>query len=240
MITSTQNQTIKDIAKLSTQKDILCLDNPKLIEEAISSGNQLLYVLRTDNAKVISQNDIVVSDNVLKKFTNTITSQGVVALFKQKQLVPQKPKGNFLVMDRLQDPGNVGTLIRSAVGSDFLDIYLVSCVNLTNPKLVRSTMGAMFKARLYEVDENFVKDVLAVHTLCVADMNGENVFETEFSGICGIVVGNEGQGVSQNLKNIANKTLSIPMKNNLESLNAGVSGSIIMYQISNGGKNVRS
>ena len=139
------------------------------------------------------------------------------------------------------NPGNVGTLIRSAVGTGFLDIYLISCASVTNPKTVRSTMGALFKANIYEVDEKFVKTLKVWNqTVYVADMDGENIFETSFQQNCGIIVGNEGQGVSDELIEIATNKISIPMKNNLESLNAGVSGSIIMYQIANGGKNVRS
>lgn len=242
MITSTQNQIIKDLIKLSKEKDVLCLDNPKLIEEALKKGLKLLALLKTEKInKTFGSEDIVVADNVLEKFTNVRSSRGVVALVKYKTLEIKKPIGNFLILDRVQDPGNVGTLIRSAVGSGFLDIYLIDCASVCNSKTVRSTMGAIFKANLYEVNQEFINTLKTWNLpIYVADMNGKNIYQTSFAENCGIIVGNEGQGVSEELRKVATGTLCIPMQNCLESLNAGVSGSIIMYQITNGGQNVRS
>ena len=242
MITSTQNQTIKNIVKLSKEKNVLCLDNPKLIEEAIKKGLKLLYVLKTEKInQTFGSDDIIVADYVLEKFTNVKASRGVVALIRLEVLEVQKPTGNFLILDRVQDPGNVGTLIRSAVGSNFLDIYLIDCASVCNSKTVRSTMGAIFKANLYEVSQEFINTLKSWDLpIYVADMNGKNIYQTSFAENCGVIVGNEGQGVSEELRKVATDTLCIPMQNFLESLNAGVSGSIIMYQITNGGQNVRS
>ena len=242
MITSVKNEKIKQFLKLSEDRHVLCLDNPKLIEEAIKSNYKIIGVLKQENInKEYTSEDIVVSDSVINKFTNTKTSQGVVAFVEYKQKTVEKPTNCFLILDRVQDPGNVGTLIRSAVGTGFLDIYLISCASVTNPKTVRSTMGALFKANIFEVDNNFIEDLKSWgKNIYVADMDGKNIFETTFEDNCGIIVGNEGQGVSDSLIEISTNKISIPMKNNLESLNAGVSGSIIMYQIANGGKNVRS
>ena len=234
MITSTQNELIKQLLELKNQKNILCLDNPKLIEEAKLSGNNVLYVLT--NSSQANDGEIQVSDNVLKKFSNTITSQGVVALIECKPKEPKPPNGNFLILDNVQDPGNVGTLIRSAVGADFLDIYLINCARVYSDKVVRSTMGAIFKCNVYEVDNEFVSELKNWNkTILIADMNGENIYDCKFDKNVGVVVGNEGHGVSKNLREIATNKVSIPMHNALESLNAGVSGSIIMYQITYGG-----
>lgn len=242
MITSVKNEQIKNLKQLKSQKDILCLDNPKLINEAINDGYQIICVLKTENINTsFSDNDILVSENVLNIFTNTVTSQGVVAFIKytKKQLKP--PNGKFLILDNVQDPGNVGTLIRSAVGADFLDIYLINCAGVCLDKTVRSTMGALFKCNLYEVKEDFI-DILKSwdKEIYVADMNGQNLFCMEHNANVGVIIGNEGKGVNPKLRNIATTTISLPMQNNLESLNAAVSGSIIMYQITYGGNNVRS
>lgn len=242
MITSIKNEKIKYFSKLAENRNILCLDNPKLIEEAIKCGYKIIGLLKQEDVeKVFTTEDIVVSDAVIKKFSNTKTSQGVVAFVEYAEKQLKKPQGFFLILDRVQDPGNVGTLIRSAVGSGFSDVYLISCASVTNSKTVRSTMGALFRTNIYEVDEKFL-EILKTwkKTIYVADMDGDNIFEKNFEDNCGIIVGNEGQGVCDELIEIATNKLSIPMKNNLESLNAGVSGSIIMYQIANGGKNVRS
>ena len=242
MISSVKNEKIKFLQNLAKAKDILCLDSPKLIKEAQKNGFSIVELLKTENiSENYTDDDIVVSDNVLKKFSNTITSQGVIAFIKFPPKQLQRPNGRLLVLDRLQDPGNVGTLIRSAVGSDFLDIYLISCASVTNSKTVRSTMGALFKANLYEVNESCVETLKSWQSeLYIADMDGDDLYQKSFEANCGVVVGNEGKGVSDELIDIATQKICIPMKNNLESLNAGVSGSIIMYQIANGGKNVRT
>lgn len=238
MITSVKNEQIKKLKQLKSQKDILCLDNPKLICEALNDGCEIICILKTENVDMVfSDNDILVSENVLNIFTNTVTSQGVVAFIKyvSKQLKP--PDGKFLILDNVQDPGNVGTLIRSAVGADFLDIYLINCASVCLDKTVRSTMGALFKCNIYQVKEDFI-DVLKgwQKEIYVADMNGQNLFCMNHNANVGVIIGNEGKGVSQKLRQVATTTISLPMKNNLESLNAAVSGSIIMYQITYGGK----
>ncbi len=242
MITSTQNEKIKQLKRLKQEKDILCLDNPKLIDEAIKNKWEILYLLKNEEVeKQYTNDDIVVSDNVLKVFSNTITTQGVVAFirFNKRELKP--PSANFLILDNVQDPGNVGTLIRSAVGANFLDIYLISCASVTCEKTVRSSMGAIFRCKLYETRSDFIAQLKKWNLpIYIADMNGENIYNFKFPKICGVAIGNEGHGISEELKIIATKTISLPMQNNLESLNAGVSGSIIMYQITYGGENVRS
>lgn len=242
MITSSQNEQIKFLKKLAKQKNIMCLDNPKLIEEAKLSGWEILYLLKTENiSKHYTQNDIVVSENILHQFSNTITSQGVIAFIKYNHNSLKPPNGNFLILDNVQDPGNVGTLIRSAVGANFLDIYLISCASICLDKTIRSTMGALFKCNLYEVDNSFIDELNKWNKkIYIADMNGENIYSHKFPDNIGVIIGNEGHGVSPKLEKVATHKISLPMQNKLESLNAGVSGSIIMYQITYGGQNVRS
>ena len=241
MITSVKNEQIIELKKLKQNKDVLCLDNPKVLDEALKSSFEVLHILKTQDVQKVYQNEIIVSENVLNCFTNTVTSQGVVAFLKFKKPILKPPEHNFLILDNVQDPGNVGTLIRSAVGSDFLDIYLINCASVCNDKTVRSTMGAMFKCNLYEVDENFITELKKWNKqIYVADMNGKNIYESKFCDGVGVIIGNEGHGVSQKFRKVATNPISIPMHNGLESLNAGVSGSIIMYEINFGGKNVRS
>ena len=230
MITSVQNQLIKDLLAKKSEKNIICLDNQKL-----KANCKLIKILST------SQNDddyhIQVSENVLKKFTNTVTSQGIVALLEFDYMELKPPQNNFLILDNVQDPGNVGTLIRSAVGANFLDIYLLDCANVCSDKVIRSTMGAIFKCNVYKIDKSHVDKIKSWQKkIYVADMNGQNIYKQSFEKGIGVIIGNEGHGVSQELRNIATNLISLPMQNNLESLNAGVSGSIIMYQINYGGK----
>lgn len=234
LITSSQNSCYKELKKLLSDKSYFFLDNPKLIDEAVKAGHNLEFLLMTE--KYAGKTDyggqtVVLSENLFKTFSNTISSQGLVGVLKVMKRPLSAPKGNFLVLDEVQDPGNVGTLIRSALGADYLDIYLVSSARLGD-KVIRSSMGAVFKTRIYECEKGeFISFFKGYKNLITADMDGENVFECKLSKPVGIILGNEGNGVSKELRALASKTVSIPMQNGLESLNVGVAGSILMFNI---------
>ena len=231
-----QNGKVKELKKLMTDKSLVFFDNPKLVEEAYLAGHQIIYVLKREDygGKTDYGGEVIeFSSSVFKAFSTTLSSQGLIGVVKFNFKPLERPKGNFLVLDELQDPGNVGTLIRSALGANFLDIYLINTVKPNNDKVVRSSMGAVFKTNLYPC----TKDEFITHfkkwnlPLAVCHMQGENLYKTTFPKQIGVLVGNEGNGVSEPMHKLSSKTLSIPMQNNLESLNAGVSGSIVMFQI---------
>lgn len=241
-ILSTQNQIIKDLKKQKQHsRSLLFLDNPKTINDAISCGFQPKIVLITSLEKLADLQDyedacgevIKTSQQVIKLFSSTVTPQGIVGVFEMKTQQPHLPKNNFLVLDGLQDAGNIGTLLRSALGANFKDIFLVDCTALNNDKIVRSSMSAILRLNVFEMSRTeFVKFAKENKlNLMIAEMNGENVYKAKFDKNIGVVVGNEGNGVSKELKSLAKAKCSIPMANNLESLNAGVAGSIIMFQI---------
>ncbi len=246
IITSVKNDLIKKIRDIrDNSKEKLFLDNPKTIVEALESGEKLEYLLINSKMEdeivnrypLFCENDyILVGENVIENLSSTKTPQGVVAVFdfSKKEI---DLRDNFICLDTLQDPGNLGTIIRSASGTSFKNIFLINCVNFLNQKVVRSSMGGIFKLNFKTFDsaEDFVKFAKENNLkFVVADMMGENVFKTRlnFSPL-GVVVGSEGQGVSEFLRKNAEKLVSIPMKNGLESLNAGVSCSIIIYSIEN-------
>lgn len=238
ILASMQNEKVKMLKKLMTDKSLVFFDNPKLIQEAFSAGHNILYIIKKEGyvGKTDYGGEVVeVTENVFNAFKTTVNSQGLIGVVKFKELSPQKPQGNFLVLDELQDPGNVGTLLRSALGADFLDVYLLDSVKVNNDKVVRSSMGAVFKLRIYQMGKSqFLEEYKNWHIpLLVCDMNGKNIFTTKIPKPVGVVVGNEGSGVSNEIRNIATETVKITMHNNLESLNAGVSGSIVMYAIDN-------
>ena len=172
-------------------------------------------------------------DKVIQQLADTKTPQGVLCVVEYLQNTIKKPKTNFLVLDGLQDPGNVGTLIRTAYACGFNDVYLVSSVNPTNPKVIRSSVGSIFRTNVYSLERgqfiNFSKTWNI--SLIATDMNGENIFNAKFDGQIGVVIGNEGQGISSEILKICTRTVKIPMQAGIESLNASISGAIIMYQI---------
>ena len=238
VIASTQNEKIKYLKKLMTDKSLVFFDNPKLVEEAFQAGHNILYIIKREDTpyKTDYGGEVVeVTPNVFNTFADTKHSQGLIGVVKFKELQLDKPQGCFLVLDGLQDPGNVGTLIRSALGANFLEIYLLDSVKANNDKVVRASMGAIFKTNIYQTTrQEFISAFKNWNLkLLACDMNGTNIFEYQTKYPVGVVVGNEGNGLSDEIKSIATDIVKIPMQNGLESLNAGVSGSIVMYEIAN-------
>lgn len=236
IISSMQNAKVKELKKLMADKSLVFFDNPKLLEEAHKAGFQILYILKREDCthKTDYGGEVItLSKNVFKSFSTTLNSQGLIGVVKFNFKTIEKPKGNYLVLDCLQDPGNLGTLIRSALGANFLDIYLLDCVKASSDKVIRSSMGAIFKTRIYPcTKEEFIKQFKTWNLPLIAcDMDGDNLYNFAPQCPVGIVIGNEGNGVSKEMFNLATKTISIPMQNDLESLNAGVAGSIVMFQI---------
>lgn len=232
------NNLIKELKKQKREScSLLFLDNIKIIKEALKAGVKPKYLLAT-NDKIELFKDIaasyLVDRKVIEQLSDSKTPQGVVCIidYIQDSLLP--PQNNFLVLDGLQDPGNVGALIRTACACGFNEIYLIDSVKINNSKLIRSSAGTIFLTNIYSCKRgNFVKMVKDNNLYLIkTDMKGENIFKSKFENKIGLVIGNEGAGVSKELSDLCKKTISIPMLNDVESLNASISGSIIMYQIS--------
>ena len=235
-ITSRNNQLVLDIKKQVKDKSLIILDTPKLICDAISKGVKPKYIFATEKCADMFCGVITTSQSIIDLFSEVKTNAGVVAFIDPiyKELKP--PQGNFLVLDRVQDPGNVGTLIRSALGANFLDLYLVDSAKIST-KVIRSSMGAIFDENLYSLTKDEFLKFAKEHNLnlIMADMDGENVYQNHRLKNVGVVLGNEGQGVCDEIASLCKSTIKIPMNKNLESLNVAVSGSIIMFEIEYGG-----
>lgn len=236
MLTKASNSLIKDLKKQKRENSsLLFLDNIKIIKDAISAGLKPKYILVNDEALNFWQDENVykVDRQTIEQLSDSKTPQGVVCITEYIQYVVEKPKTNFLVVDSLQDPGNVGTLIRTATACGFEYVYLLDSVKVTNSKLVRSSVGTIFQSKIISMTKDefckYAKDWNL--SLVMADMDGSNIFTSVFSKEVGVVVGNEGQGVCEKIANLCSKRVRIPMKEGVESLNASISGAIIMYEI---------
>ena len=235
---SASKSFISNLKKQKHDNDaLLFLDNVKIIKDAIANKSIDVKCVLTTLDKLPFEFDedktFHVDLKTIEILSDTKTPQKVLCIAYLIQNIEVLPKTNFLVLDHLQDPGNVGTLIRSAKASGFETIFLVDSVKKTNSKLIRSSVGAVFDSKVVEISlEEFLKLAKKnkFNLLC-CDMNGENIFDFHTDKQVGVVIGNEGQGVCDEISNICFKTLKIPMKSGIESLNAGVSGSIIMYEI---------
>ncbi len=231
------NNLIKDLKKQKRENSsLLFLDNYKIIKDALAGGLKAKIVLVEEEGRFDFDIDCPIyktERGIIEQLSDSKTPQGVLCVAEYTQDVVQKPTTNFLVLDALQDPGNVGTLIRTAAACGFNHVFLIDSVKPTNSKLVRSSVGTIFKSKIISLSKKEFINLVAEWglKLIVADMNGKNIFDYNTDGIVGLILGNEGNGVSKELREICHDTVKIPMKEGVESLNVAVSGAIIMYQI---------
>lgn len=239
VITSVDNAKVQEVAKLADKKyrklsQSYVIEGERLVRDAIFHGAQVqsIFVAESAKGKLDFADATIVSDRVFAKMSTTVNSQGVLAVAKIPQNELSTPNGNCLILDNLQDPGNIGTLIRTAVACGFTDIYAVNCADVYSPKVVRSAMSAHFCLRLHQTDDIAkVFEVASKNTILACDMGGKNIFDCKFTGNVALVLGNEGNGLSSYSRQKSHDTVSLPMANSFESLNVAVAGSVIMYQI---------
>lgn len=239
VITSFDNNTIKKISRLR-DKRYRDEEEAYIIEGLRAVRDSLPYLVLPKlvfsesayarlSGEFSAEDAIVCSDAVFARLSQTENSQGVIAVAKKR--VPEKLYGSdrALFLDRIRDPGNLGTIIRSALATGFTDIYLYDCVDAYNPKVVRSAVSAISRLNLFEADETDVAELKKRgYAFVCADMGGENFFETRFPEKICLCIGNEANGISDAVLTQADSVVSLPMENG-ESLNAGVCASIMTY-----------
>lgn len=240
LITSKNNELIKKAVKLQDKKyrclyNQFLVENEKILYEVIKNNYKIdtLFYENQPNLKIGDDvNMVQTTKEILKHISSTSSPAKCVAIVNIPQGSELKINSNFLVLDRVQDPSNVGAIIRSCLGANFGAVLLIDCADIYDTKTIRSSMGAIFNVPCTQVK---MQEVLNIkYPLVVLDMQGENVFKQNFdeNQFYGFIVGNEGQGVCNELREKASKFVSIPMNEKLESLNASVSASLVMYAIS--------
>ena len=241
MITSKQNTAIKEIRSLSMkkfrdEKGVYLVESVKLVADAIHTKQPVKKIFATEKgAKLLSElaefsSVELVTDEVFASISTEVSPQGVIAVVEKPSLEFESPNGSCILLDGVSDPANVGAIIRTASASGYNQLYLVDCADAFSPKSVRASMGGVFRVKIYTPERKEVLDGIKL-PLVIADMYGENVFENTLQGDFCLVIGNEGHGVSKEVKEKANYTVSIPMQNGIESLNASVSAGILMYAL---------
>ena len=239
VITSLYNKKIKEVVKLRQKKyrDIenkFIIETLNIIKEAYNMGYLLeLYVLE---GAVLKDNFDVpinyVSKNVFNKISSLENSY-ILGVCKKKVSVLEGKR--YVLLDNVQDPGNLGTIIRSCVGFNVDTLVLGdTCVDLYNDKALRASEGNIFKLNIVRTS---LKDVIKILkekniTIYGTDVNdGENIDKIENNSSFALVMGNEGKGVSNDIKALVDKNLYIKTSKNLESLNVGVATGIILYEL---------
>ena len=237
------NIEIKYLKKLNNKKyrkseGLFLVEGTKLCEEVLNSNYEIKFTITSNEFKYNDFPNVNVVDyDSLKSICTTVTPQDIVCVVHVPKYEMEYPKGNSLILDNLQDPGNIGTLIRSAMAFGFNDIYFIDCPDIYSEKVVRSSMGGIFKINAHVVSRQQVienKDKICdilVSTSLNADILGENRLPKQRIGV---IIGNEGNGVSAELIQSSDMVVKIPMTDKVESLNAGVTGSILMYEMFKG------
>lgn len=235
-LTNVDIKNLKD-KKFRAEHSLFLVEGDKFCHDLIANGFEIVHTITTDTNLKGFPNISIVSNRMFESLASTKTPQTIICVCKIKQCEIASV-GNALVLDNVQDPGNVGTLIRSAVAFGFFDIYFVNGADPYSEKVVRSSAGTILKAHVHRVDYGgFVANKTHIaNNFLVADMQGENI--NHFSlpkGKNAVIIGNEGNGVSETMLSLATNKVAIPMLPGVESLNAGVAGSIIMQKLASFG-----
>lgn len=240
LITSLNNEHIKEILKLKEKKyrdlsDTFLVEGRHLVLEAHREKKIVELILEQDELFPLDVNTLYVSSNVMNKLSNLKTPSNVMAVVKK---LDEKEVGEkILILDNIQDPGNLGTIIRSAVAFNFDTIVLSpKTVDLYNHKVVRSTQGMMFHTNIVIREPvSFINELKNEGYKIVGTKvtNGVDVRESKTYSHFALIIGNEGKGMSEELSELCDEYLYIKMNDQCESLNAAVAASILMYEISN-------
>ena len=237
------NNEIKIIKKLKDKKyrkeyGLFLVEGSKLCEELLNSNYEIEHTITSNEFKYNDYPNVAIVDyDVIKAISTTTTPQDIICVAHTKQSDCGAPEGNSLILDGLQDPGNIGTLIRSAMAFGFDDIYFIDCPDIYGEKVVRSSMGGIFKVNPHVIsrDELIDKKAEICDILLSTTLNGEQLGQNYLPNKrIGVIIGNEGNGVSDQLVEASDLKVKLPMTDKVESLNAGVAGSIMMYEIFKG------
>ncbi|HJF39414.1 TrmH family RNA methyltransferase [Thomasclavelia spiroformis] len=235
MITSASNNTIKALIKLKQKKyrdetGYYLVEGEHLVEEAMKAKQVECLISTKDITSDLPI--IVVSNEVMSKLSFTKSPQSIMAkckIKKEKKLIDGK---RYLILDDLQDPGNIGTLIRTALAFSIDQVILSNnCVDLYNDKLLRSMQGANFHISCIYDDLKTVISTLKKNNVKIigsALENGQDIKQIKISEKMAFVVGNEGNGMNKDILQECDYVGYIPI-NTIESLNVAIAGSIMMY-----------
>lgn len=240
-ITSVNNPLIKELIKLKQKKyrdkeKKFIVEGYNIIEEAKDYITLIITSSKEDENILPNVEHILVPKEIIGKLSETVTPQGIIGICNYVTL-RENFEGNVLVLDGLQDPGNIGTLIRTAICFDFNTIYITdnSC-DIYNEKVLRATQGGIFKVNIIRKNINDIIDDLkkkGYYIVGTSLKNGIPLNDINFKNLNAIILGNEGNGVSKETIERSNINAYIPINTSMESLNVAIAGGIIMNKVRN-------
>jgi len=246
VITSRQNHLCTHIRKLASsgayrrqRGEFLC-DSPKLLEEALLRGADLHTVVCTEDAALppvpAGVRIVMVPADVMESLSPAKTPQGVLSVCGMPdRTLPERLTGKrYVVLDGVQDPGNVGTILRTADAFSADGLLLVNaCADLYNPKTVRATMGAVFRCPVWNCDVSALRELLTASGLPLygAALRADTLDarSVDYSR-CAVAIGSEGRGLSAEMLAACDQTVLIPMRAHCESLNAAIAATVLLWE----------
>lgn len=252
MITSTSNVQMKEITALlkkskeRKEKKVFVIEGRKMFEEICQNKSRVVKAYFSDSYVKAGYADEamkevpyeIVADSVFNSMAETVTPQGVLAIVRMPEYSLEdmiSDAGTLVLLENLRDPGNLGTIIRTAEAAGVSGVILSKeSVDIYNPKVIRSTMGAVYRVPFLYVDDfmALLQELRAQEVrLLAAHLKGKKTFDkADYSGKVGILIGNEANGLSEEASELANEKVLIPMAGSVESLNAAVAAALLMYE----------
>lgn len=239
VITSTQNATVKLFRSLSEKKfrereGLFPVEGGNILKDIPASAD-VRFVLATPGRaeeareRFAAAKVLAVSEEVMKSVSDTVTPYGLAAAVGIPKGEFALPACNALLLDGVSDPGNLGTIIRTAAATGFADVYLLGCADAYSPKAVRASMGGIFRVRVRDISEEQALTLVKETCSAALDMGGEDLFSSPLPQGSTIVVGSEAHGVRGTLRAAVRRVCALPMTGGMESLNAAVAAGIAMY-----------
>ena len=254
MITSTGNSRIRELVKLKksakdrAKRDVFLVEGPKMFREIPRAHLMEAYASESflnsaDGPELLRRTGVraeAVADSVFQYLSDTQSPQGILAVVSQfhysaEELLGKGEPALVLVLENLQDPGNLGTIVRTAEAAGATGILMNrGCADITNPKVTRSTMGSLFRVPFAYTD-NLERDLQEMKKrkvrLFAAHLQGSvGLYEERYAGPTAFLIGNESRGLTEETARLADRAVRIPMGGQVESLNAAVASSILMYE----------
>ena len=239
ILTSKNNPLIKETAALKEKKGrketgLFLVEGRKMAKECQKSDFEIerVFVAESSEGEGDFPEEVVirVTDDVFRHLSDEKTPQGILCRVRIPDTPLTAPKGKCLLLDGVADPGNLGTILRTANAAGYTEAYLTKeCADPFSPKSVRASMSGVFFTKIYRAERTEILSVLKEVPILIADMGGSNVFSYLPPKQFALVIGNEANGVSNEVKQAAFHTIKNPMQDTQESLNAAVSAGIIMY-----------
>ena len=243
IITSKDNEIIKNIKKLKEKKyrlDSYIVEGIKMVKEAINENQEIALIAIREDFKIDFDTKniktVTISNKIFNDISDVKTPQGILAVIKKNQNNQIETNSNYiLALDSLQDPGNMGTIIRTADSANINQIIInKTTVDPYSPKVIRSTMGAIYRTNIIEVEDlkATLKEMkLKGFQIITTDLKAtQSIYDINYNNKTVVVIGNEANGVSQEILQTADKKVIIPMLGKTESLNASIAASIMIYE----------